>query len=72
MGNFQELNQREQEGQLDEGFLSEVNAQLRNVRFLYWNCVNYLSPLSACKIRLPFFTTGFYFANIVCYIFPSS
>ncbi|VFQ72184.1 unnamed protein product [Cuscuta campestris] len=25
-----ELNQREQEGQLDEGFLSEVNAQLRN------------------------------------------
>nr|GMD84409.1 uncharacterized protein LOC109161862 isoform X3 [Ipomoea batatas] len=32
MGNFQELNQREQEGQLDEGFLSEVNAQLRNAK----------------------------------------
>lgn len=29
--NFQELNQREQEGQLDEGFLSEVSAQLRQV-----------------------------------------
>ncbi|XP_019165949.1 PREDICTED: uncharacterized protein LOC109161862 isoform X1 [Ipomoea nil] len=27
-----ELNQREQEGQLDEGFLSEVNAQLRNAK----------------------------------------
>lgn len=27
--NIQEINQREQEGQLDEGFLAEVNAQLR-------------------------------------------
>lgn len=29
--NIQEINQREQEGQLDEGFLAEVNAQLRQV-----------------------------------------
>lgn len=28
---YQELEKREQEGQLDEGFLSEVNAQLRQV-----------------------------------------
>ena len=32
----QELIQREQEGYLDEGFLSEVNAQLRQVSLLFF------------------------------------
>ena len=33
----QEVNQREREGQLDKGFLSEVNAQLRNVFDMTWH-----------------------------------
>ena len=36
----QELEQREREGQLDEGFLSEVNAQLRQVSFVPSPCTN--------------------------------
>lgn len=31
---YQEINQKELEGELDEGFLSEVNAQLRKVSIL--------------------------------------
>lgn len=32
----QEISNREKEGQLDEGFLSEVNAQLRQVCVIFY------------------------------------
>lgn len=57
--NIQEINQREQEGQLDEGFLAEVNAQLRQVSLfglilmpssLFW----YKFTLGLCLLTLPF------------------
>lgn len=39
---LQELVKREQEGQLDEGFLSEVNAQLRQVSLIPLNFVTFI------------------------------
>ena len=51
--NLQEVKQREQEGQLDEGFLSEVSAQLRQVIQSYFLICAFVVSLDA----FPFFIT---------------
>ena len=55
--NIQEINQRKQEGQLDEGFLAGVNAQLRQVSLfelmpssLFW----FEFTLGLCVLALSF------------------
>lgn len=48
---LQELTRREQEGQLDEGFLSEVNAQLRQV----WMFLNNKFPSTIKILELPLY-----------------
>ncbi|GFY94973.1 hypothetical protein Acr_10g0003580 [Actinidia rufa] len=48
-----EINQREQEGQLDEGFLSEVNAQLRECSEPWFAVDVWLVLLSFASVRSP-------------------
>lgn len=63
----QELEQREREGQLDEGFLAEVNAQLRQVcnfkHFFFPKCIinfssSFLHSLSLRYVIFRHFSLG--------------
>lgn len=54
----QELEQREREGQLDEGFLAEVNAQLRQV----CNFKHFFFP--KCIINFKFFLSSFSISSL--------